>query len=73
MNINQMNDVVILVDENDSVLGTMDKMEAHVKGLLHRAFSVFIFNDKNEILLHQRARNKYHSPGLWTKPPTYTG
>jgi isopentenyl-diphosphate delta-isomerase len=61
-----MNDLVILVDENDSVLGIMDKMEAHVKGLLHRAFSVFIFNDKNEMLLHQRAKNKYHSPGLWT-------
>lgn len=61
-----MNDVVILVDEIDSVLGTMDKMKAHEQGLLHRAFSVFIFNSENEILLHQRAKSKYHSPGLWT-------
>ena len=44
----------------------MEKQEAHVKGLLHRAFSIFIFNDKEEILLHQRAHHKYHSGGLWT-------
>lgn len=57
---------VILVDKNDNELGTMEKQEAHVKGLLHRAFSVFIFNDKNELLLQRRAVNKYHSGGLWT-------
>lgn len=57
---------VILVNENDVVIGTMEKLEAHKKGLLHRAFSVFIFNDKNELLLQRRALNKYHSGGLWT-------
>ena len=57
---------VILVDENDNPLGTMEKMEAHEKGVLHRAFSVFIFNNKGEMLLQQRAFSKYHSGGLWT-------
>jgi len=57
---------VVLVDENDKALGTMEKMEAHEKGLLHRAFSVFIFNTKGELLLQQRALSKYHSGGLWT-------
>lgn len=57
---------VILVDENDQAIGTMEKMEAHKKALLHRAFSVFIFNSKNEMLIHQRAFSKYHSGGLWT-------
>ncbi len=57
---------LILVDENDVPVGTIDKMEAHQKALLHRAFSVFIFNDKQEMLLQQRAVNKYHSGGLWT-------
>ena len=57
---------VILVDEQDNELGTMEKMEAHEKGLLHRAFSVFLFNDEGEILLQQRAFSKYHSGGLWT-------
>ncbi len=57
---------VILVDENDQAIGTMEKMEAHEKALLHRAFSVFIFNSKNEMLIHQRAFSKYHSGGLWT-------
>ncbi|NER12292.1 isopentenyl-diphosphate Delta-isomerase [Leptobacterium flavescens] len=57
---------VILVDENDKQIGLMPKMEAHEKGLLHRAFSVFILNDKNELMLQQRALHKYHSPGLWT-------
>src|SRR5690554_375679 len=56
---------VILVNEKDEKIGLMPKMEAHEKGLLHRAFSVFIFNDKNELLLQQRALNKYHTPGLW--------
>ena len=57
---------VILVDENDNKIGLMPKMEAHEKALLHRAFSVFIFNDKNELMLQQRAAHKYHSPKLWT-------
>lgn len=57
---------VILVDDQDNPLGTIDKMEAHVKGLLHRAFSIFIFNSKGEMLLQQRAKDKYHSGGLWT-------
>lgn len=57
---------VILVNENDEKVGLMEKIEAHEKALLHRAFSVFILNDKNEIMLQQRALDKYHSPGLWT-------
>ncbi len=63
-----MNDVkeVILVNEADEVLGTMEKLEAHEKGLLHRAFSIFIFNPRGEMLLQQRADEKYHSGGLWT-------
>ncbi|WP_316826926.1 isopentenyl-diphosphate Delta-isomerase [Pedobacter miscanthi] len=61
-----MEEQVILVDGDDVPMGRMDKMEAHEKGLLHRAFSVFIFNSKNELLLQQRALSKYHSGGLWT-------
>src|SRR5210317_1530346 len=57
---------VILVNENDEQIGLMPKMEAHEKALLHRAFSVFVFNHKNELMLQQRALVKYHSPGLWT-------
>ncbi len=57
---------VILVDEQDNETGLMEKMEAHEKALLHRAFSVFIFNSKGEMLLQQRALSKYHSGGLWT-------
>lgn len=57
---------VILVDINDEQRGTMGKMEAHEKAELHRAFSVFIMNDKGEIMLQQRAAHKYHSPLLWT-------
>jgi len=57
---------VILVDENDVAIGQMNKIEAHEKGLLHRAFSVFIFNDKNELLLQKRAMFKYHSASLWS-------
>jgi isopentenyl-diphosphate delta-isomerase len=59
-------DEVILVDQNDNAIGTMAKMEAHEKGILHRAFSVLLFNDQGELLLQQRARSKYHSAGLWT-------
>jgi isopentenyl-diphosphate delta-isomerase len=57
---------VILIDENDVQTGTMEKMEVHQKGLLHRAFSIFIFNNKGEFLLQQRAAGKYHNGGLWT-------
>ncbi len=57
---------VILVDELDNSIGTMEKIEAHEKAILHRAFSVFIFNNNGEMLLQQRAINKYHSGGLWT-------
>ena len=57
---------VILVDEHDVQTGTMEKMEVHQKALLHRAFSIFIFNEKGEMLLQKRADRKYHSAGLWT-------
>lgn len=62
----RMSEQIILVDENDNEIGTMQKMEAHLKGILHRAFSVFIFNTKGELLLQQRALDKYHSGGKWT-------
>ena len=61
-----MEENVILVDVLDNQLGLMPKMEAHEKAVLHRAFSVFIFNDKGELMLKQRAAHKYHSPLLWT-------
>ncbi|MEK9614670.1 MAG: isopentenyl-diphosphate Delta-isomerase [Flavobacteriaceae bacterium] len=57
---------VILVDTDDNPVGTMPKMEAHEKAILHRAFSVFILNQKGQLMLQQRALHKYHSPGLWT-------
>jgi len=59
-------DKVILVDNNDNQIGLMPKLEAHEKGVLHRAFSVFIFNNDGELMLQRRALTKYHSPGLWT-------
>ena len=61
-----MEELVVLVDENDKELGLMPKLEAHEKAVLHRAFSVFIFNKKGELMLQQRAAHKYHSPLLWT-------
>lgn len=61
-----MEEQVILVNERDEKIGLMPKLEAHQKGILHRAFSVFIINDNKELMLQQRAMNKYHSPGLWT-------
>ena len=61
-----MEEQVILVNEHDIPIGLMEKLEAHQKALLHRAFSVFILNDKGEIMLQQRAASKYHSPNLWT-------
>lgn len=61
-----MEEFVVLVNPKDEVLGLMEKQQAHVNGLLHRAFSVFLFNDKGEMLLQKRAAEKYHSPGQWT-------
>jgi len=57
---------VILVDEQDNEIGLKEKQEAHIHPELHRAFSVFIFNNENELMIQQRALTKYHSPGLWT-------
>ncbi len=57
---------VVLVDENNVKIGVMGKQKAHVDGVLHRAFSIFIFNSKGELLIHQREISKYHSGGLWT-------
>lgn len=61
-----MTEQVILVNESDQVIGTMEKLEAHERGVLHRAFSIFIFNDEGELLLQQRADEKYHCGNLWT-------
>ena len=60
------NQKVILVDDRDNEIGTMEKMEAHYTPNLHRAFSVFVFNTRGQMLLQQRAKTKYHSGGLWT-------
>lgn len=57
---------VILVDENDHPVGAMEKMQAHREARLHRAYSVFIFNEEGDMLLQKRAQEKYHSAGLWT-------
>lgn len=61
-----MNEQVILVNEQDEVLGYADKLAAHQKGLLHRAISVFIFNSRGQLLLQRRALHKYHTAGLWS-------
>jgi len=61
-----MEEYVVLVNPEDKVLGLMEKQQAHINGLLHRAFSVFLFNDKGEMLLQKRASSKYHSPNQWT-------
>lgn len=61
-----MKQKVILVDDFDCAIGSADKMKAHEEGLLHRAFSAFIVNNRDELLLQKRAGSKYHSPGLWT-------
>ncbi len=61
-----MYDKLILVDEHDREIGMSDKVTVHVEGLLHRAFSVFIFNTSGQLLLQQRAHEKYHSPALWS-------
>ncbi|GBD34035.1 Isopentenyl-diphosphate Delta-isomerase [bacterium HR34] len=61
-----MDEKIILVDENDNEIGFEEKLEVHKKGKLHRAFSIFVFNSKGELLIQKRAKNKYHSGGLWT-------
>ncbi|BCN29350.1 isopentenyl-diphosphate Delta-isomerase [Anaeromicropila herbilytica] len=61
-----MTEYIIEVNQEDQELGQVEKMEAHRKGILHRAFSIFIFNSKNQLLLQKRNTNKYHSGGLWT-------
>lgn len=61
-----MNDLLILVDDQDNEIGVLDKLSVHKTGVLHRAFSVFIFSSKGKLLLQQRAESKYHSPGLWS-------
>ncbi|MHC6199001.1 isopentenyl-diphosphate Delta-isomerase [Elizabethkingia miricola] len=61
-----MEEKVVLVNPNDDVLGVMEKMQAHQNGLLHRAFSVFLFNQEGKMLLQQRSSTKYHSPDKWT-------
>ncbi len=61
-----MSELVILVNEQDLPIGEMDKLEAHQKNCLHRAFSILLWNSKGEMLIHQRADGKYHSAGLWT-------
>ncbi|MDR2235207.1 MAG: isopentenyl-diphosphate Delta-isomerase [Chryseobacterium sp.] len=61
-----MEEFVVLVNPEDEILGLMEKQQAHINGLLHRAFSVFLFNSKGEMLLQKRASGKYHSPGQWT-------
>jgi isopentenyl-diphosphate Delta-isomerase len=62
----KMLDNIILLDENDNEIGAEEKIKAHKNGKLHRAFSIFILNSKGELLLQQRAKNKYHSGGLWS-------
>lgn len=57
---------VVLVNEKDQETGLMEKMQAHVEGVLHRAFSIFVFDSNDRLLLQQRALSKYHTPGLWT-------
>lgn len=61
-----MKEKVILVDENNKEIGFEEKMRAHIECKLHRAFSIFVFNSKNELLLQRRAKSKYHCGGLWT-------
>ncbi|MCU7613352.1 isopentenyl-diphosphate Delta-isomerase [Chryseobacterium sp. GMJ5] len=61
-----MEEYVVLVNSEDEIIGLMEKQQAHINGLLHRAFSVFLFNDNGEMLLQKRAKKKYHSPNQWT-------
>ena len=61
-----MNERIILVDLEDNIVGVCEKLHVHREAILHRAFSIFIFNSRDELLIHKRARTKYHSPNLWT-------
>jgi isopentenyl-diphosphate delta-isomerase len=61
-----MPEYILTVDEKDNVTGKEEKIKAHREGILHRAFSIFVFNSKGELLLQKRAESKYHSGGLWT-------
>jgi len=61
-----MSEYILLVDENDNVIGKEEKIKTHKEGKLHRAFSIFVFNSNGELLLQKRAKSKYHSAGLWT-------
>ena len=61
-----MAEKIIAVDKFDKEIGSIEKMEAHYKGILHRAFSILVFNSNNQLLLQKRSKKKYHSPGLWT-------
>ena len=61
-----MEEQVLLVNERDEAVGTMGKLEAHQVGALHRAFSVFLFDERGRLLVQKRAAGKYHSAGLWT-------
>lgn len=61
-----MKEYVVLVNERDEYLGVREKLQAHVEGVLHRAFSVFVFNSRGDLLLQQRHPDKYHSGGLWS-------
>ena len=64
--VRDLTDLVVLVDQHDAPLGTRDKLEVHRSGELHRAFSVFVFDEQDRLILQQRALGKYHSGGLWT-------
>ncbi len=66
INNEESDELLILVDNEDNEIGLLDKTTVHKTGVLHRAFSVFIFNSKGDLLLQQRALSKYHSPGLWS-------
>lgn len=61
-----MKEMIILVDQNDNEIGAIEKIEAHKQGVLHRAFSIFIIDSKNRMLIQRRALSKYHTPGLWS-------
>lgn len=61
-----MGNDIILVDKNDKQTGTGEKIEVHRQGLLHRAFSIFVWNQKGQLMMQQRAKTKYHTPGLWS-------
>jgi len=62
----EMSEYILLVDKNDNVIGKEEKIKTHREGKLHRAFSIFVFNSKGELVLQKRAKSKYHSAGLWT-------